>query len=378
MTDQQDVDDIESTAIDTAATAIVADANETEAVPLAWSDGDDPPEVSEYRPPSRLTSRLLWVAMVAVVIGGGSAIYYTIHRDSQRTQEGIRQPQAAPPPPAKPLLNGTYRIDYDWERTTARNNKRQGGGVVHWDHTGMPASTWLAFRSACTEMDCIATGIRLDNQNHEKAATPEVRGVLRLVNGVWQDMTPTQVQAQATYTDDGSAACTAWQSVRFNLEPRPDGTFRGDRIQSTDTNECGNQGDTIVTPITATRVGGVPPGVLDNAEQSSAPASSSPAPSSIVTVTATPQPAPQAAPAPWQAAPDPDLLFLNLVSQIPVTITDSAVLTASGRSICGDLQHGMTPAQVAAANVGNNGMTFAQTSAIVNAAITAFCPQYAG
>ncbi|EUA18512.1 hypothetical protein I552_9739 [Mycobacterium xenopi 3993] len=98
MTDQQDVDDIESTAIDTAATAIVADANETEAVPLAWSDGDDPPEVSEYRPPSRLTSRLLWVAMVAVVIGGGSAIYYTIHRDSQRTQEGIRQPQAAPPP----------------------------------------------------------------------------------------------------------------------------------------------------------------------------------------------------------------------------------------------------------------------------------------
>ncbi|EUA18511.1 hypothetical protein I552_9738 [Mycobacterium xenopi 3993] len=238
----------------------------------------------------------------------------------------------------------------------------------------MPASTWLAFRSACTEMDCIATGIRLDNQNHEKAATPEVRGVLRLVNGVWQDMTPTQVQAQATYTDDGSAACTAWQSVRFNLEPRPDGTFRGDRIQSTDTNECGNQGDTIVTPITATRVGGVPPGVLDNAERSSAPASSSPAPSSIVTVTATPQPAPQAAPAPWQAAPDPDLLFLNLVSQIPVTITDSAVLTASGRSICGDLQHGMTPAQVAAANVGNNGMTFAQTSAIVNAAITAFCP----
>ncbi|EUA24059.1 hypothetical protein I552_10247 [Mycobacterium xenopi 3993] len=26
-----------------------------------------------------------------------------------------------------------------------------------------------------------------------------------------------------------------------------------------------------------------------------------------------------------------------------MTITDSAVLTASGRSICGDLQHGMTP-----------------------------------
>ncbi|EUA24071.1 hypothetical protein I552_10245 [Mycobacterium xenopi 3993] len=172
MTDQQDVDDIESTAIDTAATAIVADANETEAVPLAWSDGDDPPEVSEYRPPSRLTSRLLWVAMVAVVIGGGSAIYYTIHRDSQRTQEGIRS-RKPPATPAKPLLNGTYRIDYDWERTTAPTTNAKAR-VVHWDHTGMPASTWLAFRSACTEMDCIATGIRLDNQNHEKAATPKL------------------------------------------------------------------------------------------------------------------------------------------------------------------------------------------------------------
>jgi serine/threonine-protein kinase len=109
-----------------------------------------------------------------------------------------------------------------------------------------------------------------------------------------------------------------------------------------------------------------------------------PPPPTTVTVTQTPEPSAQVDPtAPRQAArSDADLRFLrflNLVSAIPVLITDPAVLTAGGRSICVDLQNDRyTPSQIAAANVGTNGMTYAQTGGIVNAAITAYCPGYQG
>ncbi len=94
-------------------------------------------------------------------------------------------------------------------------------------------------------------------------------------------------------------------------------------------------------------------------------------------VPAVPQYAPPPAPAPQRPAPDPDQTFLNLASQIPgVTVIDPARATASGRALCTGLGDGESPADAAAATVRDNeGLTPAQASAAVNAAITAYCPQ---
>jgi serine/threonine-protein kinase len=90
-----------------------------------------------------------------------------------------------------------------------------------------------------------------------------------------------------------------------------------------------------------------------------------------------PAPKPQA-PASQQPAPGPDQTFINLVSEIPgVTVADPATAAATGRNVCTNLQNGLSPNDSAAATVDNNpGITPAQAHASVNAAITAFCPQY--
>lgn len=99
---------------------------------------------------------------------------------------------------------------------------------------------------------------------------------------------------------------------------------------------------------------------------------------------ATPAPAPvQAAPPPVRPAPppqqqNPDQTFINSLTQIPgITVTDPGTATATGRALCSGLQNGGSPNDAAAATVNSGaGITPAQASAGVNAAITAYCPQY--
>ena len=100
------------------------------------------------------------------------------------------------------------------------------------------------------------------------------------------------------------------------------------------------------------------------------PASPTPA-----SVQAAPKYAPPA-PAPQLPAPGPDQAFLSQLSQIPgVTVTDPARATASARGLCAGLQNGETPKDAVTATE-NNGWPPAQAAAGVNAAITAYCPQY--
>ena len=70
-------------------------------------------------------------------------------------------------------------------------------------------------------------------------------------------------------------------------------------------------------------------------------------------------------------------MFLNLASQIPgVTVNDPREATESARGVCVVLQEGASPADAAAATQNRSGLTSAQAAAGVNAAITAYCPQY--
>jgi serine/threonine-protein kinase len=106
-----------------------------------------------------------------------------------------------------------------------------------------------------------------------------------------------------------------------------------------------------------------PPGVL-----TSAPPAPAAAPAPPTTVTEAPQPSVQA-----------DQIYMALISQIPGTvINDPATAVAGGRRICPGLASSGRTATEAAVQANDPGFTPWQASAMVNAAITAYCPQYRG
>jgi hypothetical protein len=76
-----------------------------------------------------------------------------------------------------------------------------------------------------------------------------------------------------------------------------------------------------------------------------------------------------------------DQHFLTLLSQIPgVTIVDPAAVTASGRQICIYLQNGDETKEDAITKTMRNtpNGTVGGATAMVDAAITAYCPQFGG
>ncbi|WP_158090408.1 DUF732 domain-containing protein [Mycobacterium sp. IEC1808] len=81
---------------------------------------------------------------------------------------------------------------------------------------------------------------------------------------------------------------------------------------------------------------------------------------------------------PPQPESDADQVFLTLFSQIPgIHLTDQAAAIASAHAMCADLQSGKeSPADAAVKTTNNTGLTPEHATAVVNAAITAYCPQF--
>jgi Protein of unknown function (DUF732) len=107
-----------------------------------------------------------------------------------------------------------------------------------------------------------------------------------------------------------------------------------------------------------------PPGLI-KAPESPSPAA---APAPPTTVTEAPQPSVQA-----------DQIYMALISQIPGTvIADPAKAVAGGRNICPGLAAQGRASTEAAVQANDPGFSPWQAAAVVNAAITAYCPQYRG
>ncbi len=155
------------------------------------------------------------------------------------------------PAAAKPVLGGTYRLDYDRAKQTSN-------GVIRTN--GMQTS-WWAFRSACTATGCAATGAKLDNIDHQaaRAAGTGNTGVLHFIDGHWRSA-PRELQTQCRAVH-GTQTSTQAETVVWSLTPQPDGTLRGVQTQTVQSNECGAQGAMLRIPVVATRVGDVPTGV---------------------------------------------------------------------------------------------------------------------
>jgi hypothetical protein len=153
----------------------------------------------------------------------------------------------APPAPtvAGPVLNGTYRLDFDFAHETRNGASEPSANETHW---------W-AFRSLCTSSGCVATGSKLSDTNQQEAAK-EAR-VLRFANGHWQD-TPYLRKPQKCRRPAGksSASTESW-----SWEPQPDGTLPGVWTRTVVTNECGDKGTVFQAPMVVTRVGDAPANV---------------------------------------------------------------------------------------------------------------------
>jgi serine/threonine-protein kinase len=206
---------------------------------------------------------LLTAAMAVIVLATVGAIGYMSEKNNTASK---------PAPPAA-VLDGTYRLDYNYAQET-----------IHGSPNPPPASQpqtetfWAAYRSTCTATGCVATGTALDKNNHQIAATPSGTSEYHFVEKHWQRVPiRDRVQrAQCSVVEDKQEPGSDTEVFTNSMEPQPDGTLRGLRTETAITSECEKQGGVWQDPFVATRVGDVPPGVTiaDPATVVSAPTTS--------------------------------------------------------------------------------------------------------
>ena len=210
----------------------------------------------------RYSSRTRWatalVCAVLIAVAATWSVLYSFQPDTSQTNPALASkpsapaPSAAPGRPGGPVLNGTYQLTYD------QSKKTTNGVPIRQDGTD---SNWWAFRSACTASGCAATGTQLDDATHQVASTTDggQSDSLRFVAGYWQGAP--QQERLGCVQPSGQVRATQQETVAWSLAPQADGTLRGTETRTVTSNECGAQGAVVRTPVVATRVGDVPPGV---------------------------------------------------------------------------------------------------------------------
>ncbi|OBH23844.1 nuclease PIN [Mycobacterium sp. E342] len=206
----------------------------------------------------RFSSRARWavglVCAMLIAVAATWSVLYSFEPDTPPGNPALASKPSAPSPSAAPassggpVLNGTYRLDYD-------QSKRTTNGVAI-RHDG-PATGWWAFRSVCTTNGCAATGARLDDAAHQTAAGQT--DTLRFVGGYWQGAP--QQDRLGCAPPNGQAPATQQETLAWSLAPQADGSLRGTVTETVLSNECGAQGAVVRVPVVATRVGDVPAGV---------------------------------------------------------------------------------------------------------------------
>ncbi len=173
---------------------------------------------------------------------------------------------AAAPHVAGPVLDGTYRLDFDLQNQTINGTTTGFGAVV---------TQWWAFRSVCTPVGCAAAGSELADSNQEEGTG--TTSVLHFADGHWQGTLTLQAPMDCEKTNkpgrDDETRLWSW-------DPQPNGTLKGLQVGTILSNGCGTQGTVYRTPFVATRTGDVAPSVIvaDPALFEAPPAPASPPP----------------------------------------------------------------------------------------------------
>ncbi len=154
----------------------------------------------------------------------------------------------AAPVVAGPVLDGTYRVDFDLRNQTINGTVTGLGAAV---------SEWWAFRSVCTQAGCAAAGAQLAESNQQEGTG--TTSVVHFADGRWQG-TPT-LQAPMACQRTNKAGRDD-ETRLWSWDPQADGTFRGLMIGTILSNGCDTQGTVYRTPFVATRTGDVAPSVI--------------------------------------------------------------------------------------------------------------------
>jgi serine/threonine-protein kinase len=149
------------------------------------------------------------------------------------------------------VLDGGYRLELDRSQQTYNDTP---------DPQPPNVTTWWAFRSSCTPTGCLASGVLLDDDNHQTASnTAGGRSVvLDLRDDAWQSR-PETLQFPCAALN-GTAAKETTTGV-MSLQPQGHSSLRGMMTVTVQSNECGQIGGRIVIPAVAVRVSDVPPGI---------------------------------------------------------------------------------------------------------------------
>jgi serine/threonine protein kinase, bacterial len=215
------------------------------------------------------TRRSIWV-LLGIAFGAGLilstallAVGIFIGRKNGTTSTEARSPgtvtttvAAAPTTktataPPLVVLDGGYRLDLNRVQQTYNETP---------DPQPPNVTTWWAFRSSCTPVRCLASGVLLDDANHQtrNAATGGLFIVLDLRADAWESRPETlQFPCRAR---NGTAALETTTQV-LSLRPQSHSSLQGTMTVTVQTNECGQIGGRIVIPAVAVRVSDVPPGV---------------------------------------------------------------------------------------------------------------------
>ena len=157
-------------------------------------------------------------------------------------------PSSQAPHVAGPVLDGTYRVDFDLQNQTINGTVTGLGAAV---------SEWWAFRSVCTPAGCAAAGSELAESNQQEGTG--TTSVVHFADGHWQGTTTLQAPMECEKTNkpgrDDETRLWSW-------DPQPDGTLKGLQVGTILSNGCGTQGTVYRTPFVATRMGDVAPSVI--------------------------------------------------------------------------------------------------------------------
>lgn len=228
----------------------------------------EPPKDSPSVQPAAGMRRRLWIGLGAgvaaallLVAGLAAGIMIGRKNDAPPTPAGPapadRAPAAAPTSTASALpgqgqlLDGTYQVDINRAQQTYNDMPNPQPPNV---------TTWWAFRTDCTPAACVASGVQLNDEDHQTLSP--VAGSQPLVfdfrDGAWQSRPETlQFPCVGPHGEPGTETTTQ----ALSLQPQDHGPLRGVMTVIVQTDECGQQGGHIVIPAVAGRVSDAPPGV---------------------------------------------------------------------------------------------------------------------
>lgn len=147
---------------------------------------------------------------------------------------------------ADPVLDGTYRLDFDGA------NRSINGAASPTANT----SATYTFTSSCSGDGCVARAMLLSSNDTEAVSAHNPDLTLRFTDGAWQLSLP--------YDSPCEEGGSRNQLLTWSLTPQVGSdVLAGFRVVATVGNACaGDESGPLAQPMTATRVGTAAPGVL--------------------------------------------------------------------------------------------------------------------